>query len=91
MISLEDCIAMCGLSADEVAAISEHEHIPEVAAAGLANYLLHQAGGDERIRAMIIDDIKLALDNGRVEHAARLFMALRHFLSEHPEVRTALN
>jgi hypothetical protein len=87
MISLEDCIAMCGLSPDEVAAISEHEHIPDVAAAALANYLLHQAGGSERIRTMIVDDIKQALDEGRVDHASELFMALRHFLSEHPEVR----
>jgi hypothetical protein len=29
MISLEDCIAFCGLTEDEVAAISEHEHIPK--------------------------------------------------------------
>jgi hypothetical protein len=27
MISLADCIGMCGLDEDEVAAISEHEHI----------------------------------------------------------------
>src|SRR5262245_10183003 len=42
MISLEDCIGLCGLDENEVAAISEHEHIPEIAAAALANYLLHQ-------------------------------------------------
>jgi hypothetical protein len=44
MISLEDCIGMCGLDADEVAAIGEHEHIPDIAAAALADYLLKQAG-----------------------------------------------
>ncbi len=27
MISLEDCIAMCGLDAKEIEAIAEHEHI----------------------------------------------------------------
>jgi hypothetical protein len=85
MISREDCIAMCGLDADEVAAISEHEHIPEVAAAALANYLLHQVGGGDLIRTMIVDDIKLALDAGRLDHASELFMALRHFLTEHPD------
>ena len=36
---------------------------------------------------MIVDDIHKALDAGRVKHAAELFMALRHFLSEHPEAR----
>ena len=36
MISLKDCIAFCGLDEDEVAAISEHEHIPEIAAIRLS-------------------------------------------------------
>jgi hypothetical protein len=45
MISLEDCIDLCGLDEDEVAAISEHEDIPEIAAAALANYLLAQPHG----------------------------------------------
>ena len=89
MISMEDCIALCGLSEDEVAALSEHEHIPEIAATALADYLLHQPHGSEKIRGMIVDDIHKALDAGRVKHAAELFMALRHFLSEHPEARTA--
>jgi hypothetical protein len=87
MISREDCIALCGLSEDEVDALVEHEHIPEIAATALANYLLHQPHGSEAIRTMIIDDIHKALDAGRVKHASELFMALRHFLGEHPEAR----
>ena len=90
MISLEDCIGLCGLHDDEVAAISEHEHIPEMAAAALANYLLKQPHGDETIRTMIVDDIHKALDEGRVGHAAELFMALRHFLEQHPKGRAGL-
>jgi len=49
MITMEDCLAFCGLSDEEVLAIAEHEHIPEVAAAGLGQYLLQQAQGSERI------------------------------------------
>jgi len=90
MISREDCIAMCGLDEDEIDALSEHEHIPEIAAAALASYLLHQPHGSEKIRTMIIDDIHKALDEGRVNHAGELFMALRHFLSDHPEARTGV-
>jgi hypothetical protein len=85
MISLEDCIGMCGLDADEVAAIGEHEHIPDIAAAALADYLLKQAGGPQRIRMMIVEDIHKALDAGHIRHAAELFMALRHFFKQHPE------
>jgi hypothetical protein len=71
-------------------AISEHEHIPEIAAAALADYLLHQPHGGETIRTMIIDDIHKALDAGRVKHAQELFMALRHFLDQHPEARAGV-
>jgi hypothetical protein len=87
MISVQDCIDLCGLNEDEVAAIGEHERIPEVAAAALASYLLHQPHGEETIRTMIIDDIRTALYQGRVTHAAELFMALRHFLEQHPNAR----
>jgi hypothetical protein len=90
MISLEDCIGLCGLDQDEVAAISEHEHIPEIAAAALADYLLTQPHGGKTIRTMIIEDIHKTLDEGRVRHSAELFMALRHFLEHHPEGRAGL-
>jgi len=91
MISLEDCIAMSGLSPEEIAAIAEHEHVPEVAAAALGRYfLLHKRGGEE-IRDIIVDDIRAALAQGRVKHAAELFSALRHFLETHPEANTGLS
>ena len=86
MITLEDCIAMCGLSEEEVLAIAEHEHIPEIAAAALAQYLLCQDHGAERIRDMLRDDIRAALARSDRKHARELFMALRHFLSAHPDV-----
>jgi hypothetical protein len=90
MISLEDCIGLCGLDEEQVAAIAEHEHIPEIAATALANYLIMHPHGGEKIRCMIVDDIHNALDDGRVQHAAELFMALRHFLDQHPEARAGL-
>jgi hypothetical protein len=87
MISVEDCIALCGLSREEVAAIGEHERVPETAAAALANELLTREGGEATIRDMIVDDIRQALDDNRRDHAARLFAALRHYLSTHPAAR----
>ena len=36
MISLEDCVALSGLTEDQVLAIAEHEHVPEIAAAALS-------------------------------------------------------
>jgi hypothetical protein len=87
MISLEDCIALCGLTEAEVLAIAEHEHIPEIAATALASYLLHQDHGCEVIRDMIRDDIRAAVDRGDPMHAKELMMALRHFIGEHLDLR----
>jgi len=38
MITLEDCIALCGLTEEEVLAIAEHEHVPEMAARWRATF-----------------------------------------------------
>jgi hypothetical protein len=85
MITLQDCIDLCGLDPDQVEAIREHERVPEIVATALGNYLLHQPQGSQAIRTMIIEDIHKALDGGRVKHAAELFGALQHFLEKHPE------
>jgi hypothetical protein len=55
----------------------------DVAAAALASYLLHRQGGAAKIRDMIVDDLRAALKRHDREHAKELFMALRHFVSEH--------
>lgn len=85
MITLEDCIAFCGLTEAEVLAIAEHEHVPEIAAAALAGYLLKQRRGVDKIHCMIVEDIRAALRRGDRKHAGELFAALRHFLETHPE------
>lgn len=84
MITLEDCIAFSGLSEEEVLAIAEHEHVPEMAAAALAEYLLEQKHGEDKIHTMIVEDIRDALKRGDRKHARELFAALRHFMETHP-------
>jgi len=90
MISIEDCIAFCGLTREEVDAVGEREHMPEAAAAALANHLLNTAGGAEQIRQMIVDDVHAALNEGRIQHASELFAALRHFVDTHAEARAGI-
>ena len=46
--------------------------------------------GPERIRTMIVEDIHKALDAGHIRHGAQLFMALQHFLEQHPETNPEL-
>ncbi|MGD0421357.1 MAG: hypothetical protein ABSA68_17550 [Xanthobacteraceae bacterium] len=60
MISLEDCVGLCGLTEEEVLAIAEHEHLPEIAATALAAYLLSQERGSEKVLDMIVDDVRQA-------------------------------
>ena len=85
MISLQDCIDLCGLTEEEVR-VAEHEHIPEIVAASLGQYMLHQKHGPARIRDMIGGDIRGALDRKDIPHASELVAVMQHFLSTHPEV-----
>jgi hypothetical protein len=85
MITLEDCIDFCGLTKEEVLAIAEHEHLPEVAACALAEYLVNQEHGPGRIRDMIIDDVRAAQARGDSQHVRTLLHVLHHFLKAHPE------
>lgn len=85
MISREDIVGLCGLTEEELDAVAEHEHVPDVAAAALAAYLLGNPGGEHRIAEMIRDDIRAALARGNEVHAGELFSALRHFLTVHRE------
>lgn len=87
MISLEDCIALCGLDADEVAAVADHEHVSDVLATEIAWDLLHNPGGAVAIRNMIIDDFRTALAAGDRHRAARLLMTLRSYVHNHPEAK----
>ena len=85
MITLEDCVAFCGLTEQEVLAIAEHEHLPEIAAAAYAQYLLCRPNGAEAIRDIIIDDVREAQRRGDREHVRTLLHVLHHFLKSHPE------
>lgn len=84
MLTLDDCIALCELSADEVDAIARHEHIPQIAAAELGNYLAHSAAGELCIKDMIRDDIGAAAARGDRERALALKLVIRDFIARHP-------
>ena len=85
MITLQDCIALCGLNEAEVLAIAEHEHVPEVVAAAIAETLLKQQHGIEKVRHIIIENIKAGHARGDERHVRELLVCLKTFLNEHPE------
>ena len=84
MISLEDILDMTDLTRDEIEAIAEHEGLPGVNAAALADYMSHEHKGPQHIQQMICEDIRAALHRDDVAHARALYATLKHFMATHP-------
>ncbi|MSP66953.1 MAG: hypothetical protein EXQ96_02425 [Alphaproteobacteria bacterium] len=85
MLTLKDCIDLCGLTKEEIDAIAEHEHLPEIIAVELAAYMVQTPEGVPAIKRMSVDDIAAAEARGNRAHARRLPAALCHFARTHPE------
>ena len=85
MLTFDDCLGMSELTEGEIDAIAEHEHIPEICALELGEFLCHRAGGLNKIRRFIIDDIEHAEERGNEKHAQELKAILHIFDSNHPE------
>ncbi len=81
MLTWEDCIGIIDLDEDVVDAIAEHEHVPEIIALELANYLVHDPDGVPRIKRMILDDIESARARGDTDHLNHLRRTLQHFVA----------
>lgn len=86
MLTIQDCIELSGLTEEEILAIAEHEHVPEIVALELGNYLVQTPQGEKRIRAMIVEDMQAARARGDLRHVVELKLCLRHFLKHHAGV-----
>ncbi len=84
MLTIQDCLELCGLTEEEIEAISEHEHIPDIVALELGEALLKSEDGVAEIRRFILEEIALAKAHGHGAKAARFEEAYRHFESTHP-------
>ncbi len=82
---MEDCLAFCDLTEEEVLAIAEHEHMPEMAAIAYAQYLARKEHGPELICEMIVDDIRSAQRRNDGDHVRDLLHVLHHFVRSYPE------
>ena len=83
MLTIQDCIELSDLTEEEILAIAEHEHVPEMVAVELGNYLVHTASGEKKIKRMIADDIAHAKETGNVKHGAVLKTVLKHYVEHH--------
>jgi hypothetical protein len=85
MLTYEDCLSLCDLDPEEIAAIAEHEHIPEIVALEMGNYLVHSDDGEPCIRRLILDDIAHCRETGNNEREQQLLLVLKHFIATHPK------
>jgi hypothetical protein len=83
LLRIEDCIALSTLTEEEIDAIAEAKHVPEIIAAELGAYLLTLPDGTKRVSALIQEDIATARLRGDLAHAAKLRLCLQHFLQVH--------
>jgi len=85
MINENDILDMTCLTRDQIAAIAAHEHMGDVQAAELGEYLMHVHHGPQTVQRMICEDIAAALAADDLPRARALYATLKAFLAEHPE------
>jgi hypothetical protein len=84
MLTYEDCVELSDLTEEEIEAIAQHEHLPEMAALELGSYLVHTPEGIPMIKRIILDDIEEARRHGHAQKALQLKLVLKHFVDTHP-------
>ncbi|MDF2181106.1 hypothetical protein [Neptuniibacter sp. CAU 1671] len=82
MLTYRECLDLSDLTAGEVAAIAEHEHVDNMIAMAVGHELLERHE-EQIIRSMILDDLKCADRRGDRFHAAELNHVLAQFVREH--------
>ncbi|MAY44450.1 hypothetical protein LA6_004505 [Marinibacterium anthonyi] len=85
MISIDDILDMSDLTREEIAVLADHEHLADIAAAMLGEYLMHMHKGPQAVQKMICDDMRRALHADNIDEAKVLFATLQDFIADHPE------
>ena len=85
MLSYEDCVEASDLTEEEIEAIAQHQHLPEIAALEMGSYLVHSPEGVPMIKRIILEDIEEERRRGHADKALRLKLVLKHFVDTHPE------
>ena len=83
MLTLKDCIDLSDLSDAEVAAIAEHEHVPEIVAAEIGCKLVNTAAGRVVLKRYIRENLVHAKAQHMDKKAKALERLLRRFDGAH--------
>ncbi|WP_042442385.1 hypothetical protein [Azospirillum sp. B510] len=63
MLTMEDCLGLANLEAEEVAQIATHEHLPFMTALEKGAAFLNEPWGDAAVRQMVWDNLCRAHHN----------------------------
>lgn len=85
MLSICDCVGMCGLSEDELQVLAEHEHLPMIVAAELAAELLKTPKGIWLVRNCMLEALENSVARHDWERERHLRSVIVAFSSSHPE------
>ena len=84
MLSIGDCVGMCGLSEDELQVLAEHERLPMIVAAELAAELLKTPKGIWLVQSCMLEALQASIARRDVEREAHLRGVIVAFSSSHP-------
>jgi len=71
LLTSDECVGMSGSTEDEIAVIAEHQHLPLIVAAGLAQTLLTSPKGKYVLRSYICDLLAQAKMSGQRDEVNR--------------------
>jgi hypothetical protein len=80
MTTIEDYVGVRRLTADEITAVAEYEHLADTIVLEMGHCLFVTAEGQQRLSHMIVDDIEAATAVGNLAHIAKVRRVLQHVL-----------
>lgn len=87
MLTLEDCIDICGLTREEIRYFMEHEHISDFRTAELAErYVVVDDSGTPHLQRAILADIDDLKRRHKRQEARCLEAFIRDFVLSHPRL-----
>jgi hypothetical protein len=85
MLAWIDCLSFSDLTADEIRAIADHEHLSQMAALELGHWLVNRPDGTRALKRLILEELEAATARGDFVRAAQLRLTVKHFCDTHPE------
>ncbi|PWC34144.1 hypothetical protein [Azospirillum sp. TSO35-2] len=83
MLTMNDCLGIANLEADEVTQIAAHEHLPFMTALEKGAALLNEPWGDAAVRQMVWDNL-CTTNRRRPDEAVALMTLYNDTCDRHP-------